>query len=88
MSADDIFKYFFYNLPRKIGFKILCKFPWNVNAYFLGKIKKNISNLSSVEFIQKVVYYIVGSQFLLIISFIEIHIVNLNLVAFYGVWFG
>ena len=31
---------YFYNLPRKIGFKILCKCPWNVNAYFLGENKE------------------------------------------------
>ena len=52
----------FYCFPTIIGFDISYKlspretFLWNVKAYWLEKIyKKNIINLSSAEFAQRVV---------------------------------
>ena len=54
-STDDILKYFFLIFPRKqdLTFHANCpqsrQFACNVKAYFLGKIRKHIINVSSVE---------------------------------------
>ena len=62
--SADILKYFFSYFSYKIGFDISYKlfpycllrrqFAWNVKAYFLGKIKTDIINLSTAEIAQRV----------------------------------
>ena len=55
-SGDDILTFFFY-LFQKIRFDSSCTLSTMEKCHILfsGKIKKNIINLSSAEFVQRVV---------------------------------
>ena len=55
------FEIFLFYFSQKIGYDISCKLSlwrqsvWNIKAYFLWILKKNINNLSSAEIVKKMV---------------------------------